>query len=230
MLFVVQPAIPDSQLIFASWRRASSDLSNKRPSRQRSKRRVRIARPGCYDHTNMHYIDSFTGVTYPLSEPRWRGDSGGYLNLGDAPGLTRAQIDASVNSLWRYREALLVDTGDADSGRGVDTPRARPVGRHSRSDEARLPDAERLVQGPRHDRDGHLSEEAWRRRRAGGFVGQCWRIALDLLRRRGHALPRPSTSDRVVSKDRADRRLRGRGGCNHGHPPGCSGCGPRDAP
>src|SRR5262249_62240475 len=63
--------------------------------------------------TSMHYIDSFTGVTYPLSEPRWRGDSGGYLNLGDAPGLTRAQIDASVNSLLRYREGLLIDTGDA---------------------------------------------------------------------------------------------------------------------
>src|SRR5262245_25864590 len=61
----------------------------------------------------MHYIDSSTGATYPLSEPRWRGDSGGHLNLGDAPGLTRAQIDASVNSLWRYREALLVDAGDA---------------------------------------------------------------------------------------------------------------------
>ena len=73
----------------------------------------------------MHYIDSFTGVTYPLSEPRWRGDSGGHLNLGDAPGLTRAQIDASVNSLWRYREALLVDAGDAVTlGEGW-TPLAR---------------------------------------------------------------------------------------------------------
>src|SRR5215472_15494656 len=75
--------------------------------------------------TNMHYIDSFTGVTYPLSEPRWRGDSGGHLNLGDAPGLTRAQIDASVNSLWRYREALLVDAGAAVTlGEGW-TPLAR---------------------------------------------------------------------------------------------------------
>ena len=61
----------------------------------------------------MHYIDSSTGATYPLNEPRWRGDSGGHLNLGDAPGLTRPQIDASVNSLWRYRETLLVDAGDA---------------------------------------------------------------------------------------------------------------------
>src|SRR5215813_5014024 len=73
----------------------------------------------------MHYIDSSTGATYPLSEPRWRGDSGGHLNLGDATGLTRAQIDASVNSLWRYREALLVDAGDAVTlGEGW-TPLAR---------------------------------------------------------------------------------------------------------
>src|SRR5262249_59761042 len=51
--------------------------------------------------------------------------TGGHLNLGDAPGLKRAQIDASVNSLWRYREALLVDAGDAVTlGEGW-TPLAR---------------------------------------------------------------------------------------------------------
>jgi threonine synthase len=61
----------------------------------------------------MHYVDSITGATYPLGEPRWRGESGGHLNLGDAPGLTRKEIDASVNSLWRYRRALQVDAGSA---------------------------------------------------------------------------------------------------------------------
>ena len=34
-------------------------------------------------------------------------------DLGDAPGLARADIDASVNSLWRYRKALLVDAAGA---------------------------------------------------------------------------------------------------------------------
>ncbi|MGH9651252.1 MAG: hypothetical protein ACRD3I_12375, partial [Terriglobales bacterium] len=58
---------------------------------------------------SMHYIDSLTGASYPLEQPRWRGESGGHVNLGDAPGLTRADIDASVHSLWRYRKALLVD-------------------------------------------------------------------------------------------------------------------------
>jgi threonine synthase len=57
----------------------------------------------------MHYVDSITGARYPLEVPRWRGDSGAHLNLGDAPGLKRADIDTAMNSLWRYRRALLVD-------------------------------------------------------------------------------------------------------------------------
>jgi threonine synthase len=73
----------------------------------------------------MHYIDALTAVRYPLDEPRWRGDSGGHLNLGDATGLNRADIDSAVNSLWRYRRALLVDAKSAVTlGEGW-TPLAR---------------------------------------------------------------------------------------------------------
>jgi threonine synthase len=61
----------------------------------------------------MHYVDALTGARYPLDEPRWRGDSGGHLNLGNAPGLKRADIDTAVNSLWRYRRALLVEAKSA---------------------------------------------------------------------------------------------------------------------
>ena len=61
----------------------------------------------------MQYVDSVTGVTYPLGQPRWRGDSGGHVNLGEAPGLKRRDIDTSVNSLWRYRKALLVEATNA---------------------------------------------------------------------------------------------------------------------
>ena len=61
----------------------------------------------------MHYIDSATGTRYPLDEPRWRGDSGAHLNLGDARGLKRAEIDTAANSLWRYRRALMVEAKDA---------------------------------------------------------------------------------------------------------------------
>ena len=55
----------------------------------------------------MHYIDPSTGATYRLEVARWRADSGHYLNLGPAPGLTRADIDRSCHSVWRYHKALL---------------------------------------------------------------------------------------------------------------------------
>jgi len=61
----------------------------------------------------MHYVDSITGASYSLAQPRWRGESGGPVNLGPAPGLRRGDIDDSTCSLWRYRKALLVDAGDA---------------------------------------------------------------------------------------------------------------------
>ena len=61
----------------------------------------------------MHYVDSRTGAAYPLDEPRWRGESGAHLNLADAPGVTRRDIDPAVNSLWRYGKALLVDAASA---------------------------------------------------------------------------------------------------------------------
>jgi threonine synthase len=61
----------------------------------------------------MHYVDSKTGATYALDAPRWRGESGAHVNLADARGLVRKDIDGAVNSLWRYRKALLVDAADA---------------------------------------------------------------------------------------------------------------------
>jgi len=57
----------------------------------------------------MHYVDPSTGATYPLNMPRWCADNGHYLDLGDAPGLTRREIDTSTRSVWRYARALLVD-------------------------------------------------------------------------------------------------------------------------
>lgn len=61
----------------------------------------------------MNYIDAVSGATYPLDGARWCGDGGGYLNLGEAPGLTRGEIDTGVRSLWRYRKTLLVDAAQA---------------------------------------------------------------------------------------------------------------------
>jgi threonine synthase len=58
--------------------------------------------------SNMNYIDSVTGDTYPLDAPRWCADNGNYLKLGSAPGLKRAAIDRESYSVWRYASALLV--------------------------------------------------------------------------------------------------------------------------
>ena len=58
----------------------------------------------------MNYIDATTGATYPLGKPRWCGDGGGHLNLGDAPGLTRNEIDTTKRSVWRYARALTAVT------------------------------------------------------------------------------------------------------------------------
>jgi len=61
----------------------------------------------------VNYIDAATGATYPLDKPRWCGDGGAHLNLGDAPGLTRGEIDTTKYSVWRYAKALLVEAKDA---------------------------------------------------------------------------------------------------------------------
>jgi hypothetical protein len=47
---------------------------------------------------------------YPLSEVAY---CNGHYSSRAAPGLGRGDIDGSVNSLWRYRKALLVDAADA---------------------------------------------------------------------------------------------------------------------
>ena len=47
-----------------------------------------------------------SGGRYPLDEPRWRGDDGSPLMVEPLPGITRADVDTSVRSLWRYAAAL----------------------------------------------------------------------------------------------------------------------------
>jgi threonine synthase len=61
----------------------------------------------------VHYIDSKSGATYPISEARWRGESGAHVNLSDAQGLRRTDIDTGLRSLWRYRKALGVNAAEA---------------------------------------------------------------------------------------------------------------------
>ena len=52
------------------------------------------------------YVDPATGATYPIEQPRWRSDTGGPLMITDLAGMSRADIDRSERSLWRYRQAF----------------------------------------------------------------------------------------------------------------------------
>jgi threonine synthase len=52
------------------------------------------------------YLDPRTGATFPLDQPRWCGPDLAPLLLTPLPGLTRAGIDTTTRSLWRYRAAF----------------------------------------------------------------------------------------------------------------------------
>ena len=70
------------------------------------------------------HVDPSTGQHYPLTEARWRADNGHYLNLAPAPGLGRADIDASRHSVWRYaRGAARGRRARGQPGRGWDSAR-----------------------------------------------------------------------------------------------------------
>ncbi|MFC9128217.1 threonine synthase [Streptomyces sp. NPDC057099] len=55
---------------------------------------------------NIPRVADRSGGRYAADEPRWCGDDGSPLMMEPLPGITRRQIDTSVNSQWRYRAAL----------------------------------------------------------------------------------------------------------------------------
>ncbi|MDB5866878.1 MAG: Threonine synthase [Betaproteobacteria bacterium] len=57
----------------------------------------------------MQFISPATGTTYPIDQPRWSADDGGYLNLTPARGLKRSEIRSDCHSVWRYAAAIEVD-------------------------------------------------------------------------------------------------------------------------
>ena len=58
------------------------------------------------------YVDPVNGETYPISEPRWRSDTGAPLMITALLGIGRDMIDTRVRSLWRYAAALPVEVAD----------------------------------------------------------------------------------------------------------------------
>ena len=59
-----------------------------------------------------------TASRYPLDEPRWCGDDGSPLLVEPLPGITRADVDASVRSQWRYAAALPLALKPVSLGEG----------------------------------------------------------------------------------------------------------------
>jgi len=58
------------------------------------------------------YFDPRSGETFPLDAPRWCGTNRAPLSVTDLPGITRAQVDTTTRSLWRYRAALPMQATD----------------------------------------------------------------------------------------------------------------------
>jgi threonine synthase len=57
----------------------------------------------------MQYIEPSTGAIYPVHQPRWCADNGGYLNLTPSDGLRRHEIVKDRYSVWRYAAAIGLD-------------------------------------------------------------------------------------------------------------------------
>ncbi|MEU1183763.1 threonine synthase [Streptomyces sp. NPDC005820] len=55
---------------------------------------------------NLPRLVDRSGHLYASDQPRWRGDDGSPLMMEPMPGISRRQIDTSINTQWRYRSAL----------------------------------------------------------------------------------------------------------------------------
>ena len=69
-----------------------------------------------------------SGRTYPLDEPRWRGEDGSPLLVEPLPGITPADVDTGVRSQWRYAAALPVSVPPISLGEGCTPLLAQDVG------------------------------------------------------------------------------------------------------
>ncbi len=68
------------------------------------------------------YIEPRSGLTYPLSEPRWRSDEGLPLMITPLPGIGRGDIRSGTRSLWRYAASFPIPVADPVSMGEGSTP------------------------------------------------------------------------------------------------------------
>jgi threonine synthase len=58
------------------------------------------------------FIDQETGEAPPLSARIWRAPNAHPLLISDLPGISRAEIDTSKRSIWRYAQSLPIEIAD----------------------------------------------------------------------------------------------------------------------
>ena len=128
------------------------------------------------------YIDPISGETYPISEPRWRSDTGAPLMITALPGIG-ARHDRHGQAIvvaLRSRAAGRGCRSDHD-GRGPDAARRARLARRARPLQARVVFADRQLQGPgrlRHALDParpgrNAASRGQLRKRRGGDCGLC---------------------------------------------------------
>lgn len=66
--------------------------------------------PGATDShdADRHYADPVSGEKHPLSQPRWRSNTGRPMLISPGKGITASMIDTSERGIWRYRAAFAV--------------------------------------------------------------------------------------------------------------------------
>ena len=95
------------------------------------------------------YVDPISGQKYPISEPRWRSDTGAPLMITALPGIGRNMIDTGKRSLWRYAAALPVEVPDPITmGEGLTPLVSRTWRGVPALIQARVVFADRQLQGP----------------------------------------------------------------------------------
>ncbi len=104
--------------------------------------------------------------------------------------------------------------------RGLDPARPAPLARRRDLFQARLADADRVVQGPRHRGHDQSPDRGRDRPDPRRFLGQCRRLARRLRRRRRHPVPDLCPGGGTARQAGADRRVGRRSPRRPRHPPG----------
>ncbi len=161
------------------------------------------------------------GRAWATDQPRWRCDCGSHLNLMPGDGLSRGEIATGRGFAMALRRGIgIARTAARFARRGLDPAGAARLAGRPGLVQARIADADRVVQGPRHRRHDQPSDRGRGRADPRGFLGQRRLFDRDLCGGGRHPVPHLCPGRGATRQAGADRRLRRRGSRDPGHPPG----------